>query len=323
MADGMGKSKGGQQMNRPDSGMMNVSAYPMIDSNKWDLWGSATLWQAQQEGTDWAYEDRNEEDKVVFKHVDFEWEWGFKVGIGYNMMKHDEWDTQFYYTWFRANEEANAGLPVGRIIPLYMFNQEINGSDFKSGEIHWKINYNMFDWELGRGYMVSKHLALRPHVGVKGGWIYQNLHGHFTAFSNERAAYKAKNHFWGVGPSGGINTKWELGNWETHFFSLFGDFSGAWMYGHWNVSHEYQDSDLVEVEFENLGRNLGAVTLQAFIGFGWDTNFNDDQCHFSMRLGYEVQHWFNQLKFFPPGDLYRYNFDLTLQGGTLDVRFDF
>ncbi len=38
----------------------------------------------------------------------------------------------------------------------------------------------MLDWELGRSFYVSKHLSLRPHIGIKGGWISQHVRENFT-----------------------------------------------------------------------------------------------------------------------------------------------
>ena len=274
------------------------------------------------------------------KEVDFNWSWGFKVGIGYNMMKHDEWDSQLYYTWFHTSKKQRAGIESTVQIPnaagalvsagidsLYTFPQSIgavgNTTVFKSGEIDWNIRYNMFDWELGRNFYVSKHLALRPHVGIKGGWINQHINGHFDSFADLRRTYHMDNDFWGVGPSGGVNTKWNLGNVNTHFFSLFGDFASAYMWGCTHVKFDQNDPTFHDRELTSLGKNLGATMLQAFMGFGWDTNFHRDMCHFSMRLGYEYQQWFNQLQLFSLLDYHRDNYDLTLQGGTLEIRFDF
>lgn len=348
MADDMGKSNNKdadqkaaqreQQMaQRPDSGMMNVSSYPLMDSCKWDFFADVTYWRAEQGGTEWAFVNQDvTDDGVAFgegnvKEVNFKWDWGFKVGVGYNDWTHDEWDMQLYYTWFRANKKDSAAITTtsalsaidGGIDPFFTFPNNIGASPFQSGQIDWKINYSMFDLDLGRGYMVSKHLAMRPHVGVKGGWIDQKIAGSFTSFTGLTTAYTAKNNFWGVGPSGGVSTKWELGNWETHFFSLFGDFSGAWMWGHWTVHHSFDDEALVPQRFTGLNKDLGALMVQAFMGFGWETNLGDDSFHLGVRLGYEVQQWFNQNQMFPPDEGFRYNYDLTLQGGTLDFRFDF
>ncbi|MBX7067153.1 MAG: hypothetical protein K1X28_07975 [Parachlamydiales bacterium] len=315
---------------RTDSGMMNISSYPMIDSNKWDLSASATYWKAEQDGTEWASilsVAPEGEENFNFRRIDFNWNWGFKAGIGYNMMQHDEWDTQLFYSWFHTNHQSSIDLPQSNtpsagILAIFTTPSDINGSALRAGKIYWKIKYNMFDWELGRGYRVSKHLSMRPHIGAKSGWIYQNVHGYYTAYSNHSTPFLAKNEFWGIGPSGGINTKWGLKSTKEHFISLLADFGGSWMWGHWKVLHKYKKNGTPE-EFSNLSQNLGAFNLQVLMGLGWDTNFNNDRCHFSIRLGYEVQHWFNQLQFLPPGDTIRFNYDLTLQGGTFDVRLDF
>lgn len=320
-------------MKRPDNGMMNVSARPVIESNNWFLFGDALYWRAEEDGTEWARNsvskttDDTPELNVNAKKIDFEWDWGFRAGIGYNM-EHDQWDTQLYYTWFRTEKSDHVSRILDTaspaiLVPAYFGTFFIGGSHFQSDKITWKIHFNMFDWELGRNYLVSKNLALRPHLGVKGGWIHQSLHGHAKTFSDILLTYKDKNNFWGVGPSGGVNTKWNLGNVNTHFFSLFGDFAGALMWGHWDVNHHSFDIVNGEIKFKHLNKDQCAAMLQAFMGFGWETNFNGDQCHLAIKLGYEVQHWFNQLKLFPPTATARYNYDLSFQGGTLDVRLDF
>ncbi|MBX7067152.1 MAG: hypothetical protein K1X28_07970 [Parachlamydiales bacterium] len=316
---------------RIDSGMMNVSSYPNIDSNQWDVWCDATFWKAMQGGTEWAAEnfDKGDSGLIRLKKVHFNYEWGFKVGIGYNLLKHDEWDTQFYYTWFRAEQRDSGRLEEPATLAFYpgmnaffAVPDSINGSYLNSGDILWSIKYNMLDWELGRGYMVSIHLSLRPHFGLKGGEIRQNINGHYTSFDDEKIWFKSKNHFTGIGPSIGVNSRWEFGSWKSHSFSLFGDFGGAWMAGHWDVRSSF-GGDEPTVTFDHLSQNRSTITAQAFMGLAWDANFHYDQCHFSARLGYEAQQWFNQLRLFLPGETFRYNYDLMLQGATFDVRLDF
>jgi len=331
MADDMNKSGNGQMMQRSDSGMMNVSSYPMIDSHKWDFFGDVLYWHTAESGTEWALYAVRENASETKNHtasVDFGWAWGFKVGAGYNFMNHDEWDTQLYYTWFRTDKEDHVSVSVidrsiavgtGGIFPLFTVPPS---PDLLSGEINWRIHLNEIDWELGRGYYVSKHLSLRPFIGVKGAWINQHMHGHFRAEDFDQF-YRLKNDFWGVGPKGGVNTKWNLGNVNTHFFSMVGDFAGALMWGHFNDSAMSIDPDHGKQEWTNLSTNQGASMLQAFLGFGWDTNFHRDMCHFSMKLGYEVQYWLEQNQFFEVFLLDHLEGDLVFQGGTLEARFDF
>ena len=76
--------------------------------------------------------------------------------------------------------------------------------------------------------------------------------------------------------------------------------------------------------------------MQALFGWAWDTNFNKDRCHFMLKLAWEAQYWFrvNQMAYDrvmrDPGGLdvvawsfYRPSEDMILQGGTLELRFDF
>lgn len=334
-------------MQRADSGMMNVSALPMIDSDNWYLFGDVLYWKALEGATDWAI--RSEEKSSLsadehFRKVQFDWDWGFRVGVGGNLMSHDEWDMNLSYTWFSTEKKDAVGLkgPItgnnilfdnGGVLPRFQFPSQGNNTPngMESGEIHWKIFFSMFDWEMGRNYYVSKHLALRPHVGVKGGWIHQNIRGHWHIGANTVTGadlgdqnYKLKNNFWGVGPSVGVNTKWVLGNVGAHMFNFFGDFAGALMYGRFDLGNEWSarppnDSQ----DLTNMSRDLGATMLQGFMGFSWETNFNRNRCHFMMKLGYELQYWFNQNNLYATVGFNFVNGDLMLQGGTLDFRFDF
>ena len=49
------------------------------------------------------------------------------------------------------------------------------------------------------------------------------------------------NNFRGGGPEGGLNGKWILGNVNRHVFSLFGNFAGAFMWGHWTLKDKFID----------------------------------------------------------------------------------
>jgi hypothetical protein len=271
---------------------------------------------------DWAFKNTNTASAVISgpNHtLDFKWSWGFRVGIGANT-DYDQWDTNVYYTWFRTRNSNSVGT-TGTQIGSDLFGL---ASPFTQGSIHWKISYQMIDWELGRAFYVSKHLSLRPHIGIKGGWINQHVNEHFTT---PTGAYHSttKNDFWGVGACGGFNSAWTFAQVGTHHFDFFGDFAGAVMYGHFNVKHS-------ETSFtpSGLNRNIMAPMLQAMFGMSWDTSFNCNRCHFGLRVGYEFQYWWKQNQMLinetAAGGLVGYTRsagDLGLQGLTIDFRFDF
>jgi hypothetical protein len=320
----------------PEPNVVTLTSAVPNSSNGWYVFADALYWHADVGSADWAFKNNNtaadpEKIKGPNHALNFKWAWGFRAGIGANM-DYDQWDTNVYYTWFQTNNSNAVGTKGSQIA------HDLVGlaTVFTQGKIHWRIHYSMLDWELGRWFYVSKHLSLRPHIGVKGGWISQKVQRSFT---KPQLFYKSKveNEFWGVGPCGGVNTTWVLGSINTHHFSLFGDFAGALMYGHFDVENEEEFTSIAtgeetsEFEPSKLNRNLAVPMLQAILGFSWDTGYNRDRCHFGLRVGYEFQYWFRQNQmlaneFFGAVHSASYNRahdDLAFQGLTIDFKFDF
>lgn len=347
----------------PDSGLPNTAARPVHKERSFDMFVEGLYWQVQEGKTEWALGTFDEDPladgtpvtKNHFKKVDFDWSWGFRGGIGYHML-HDEWDTQLYYTWLythktdrfsQSDTSSNAAFGFsgvahnqGQILSLLSLNPKNGDVNFSNGKIQWAVHFNCGDWELGRNYNVSKYLTLRPHLGIKGGWIHQNIKGNFieeTSPSSEGTpptigtlSFRYKNHFWGVGPSGGVNTSWYLGKGTSQSFSIFGDLAGALLYGRFHVREEnFENSEpngeWGEQKFSNLNRTLAAPVFQVATGISWDIKFSHDQYRFGIKLGYELQYWFRQNQLMSLADFMpqRLDGDLSLQGGTGELTFDF
>lgn len=307
-------------------------------SRDFDLFADLLVWTAREAGADcWAeaFTTEGASTSNELREVHFGWDPGFRVGIGYGA-KHDEWDTQASYTWFHTRGKNHVSGEPGTVHSTFLGNfyidnfdgSGITGPAYQSARVNWTIRFNMFDWELGRRFCVSKSLYLRPFVGAKGGWIHQSIHSKWKNPNLSGAQFfnlgieNIKNDFWGIGPEAGINTKWMLVSRESQFFSLFGDFSGALMWGHWSFSDLFKNTidQKVKVNLQNI--NSGASMFRALMGFEWDAHFNDETCCLSTKLGYEMQFWLDQLQFysFTGG---RLDNELTLQGGTIELRLDF
>ncbi|MGD0664872.1 MAG: Lpg1974 family pore-forming outer membrane protein [Rhabdochlamydiaceae bacterium] len=333
------------QMN--NQSLMNVvtltSARPE-SKNGWYLFADALYWKADIGSTDWANVNDTSDPTKTEAHnhsLNFKWDWGFRAGIGANI-DHDMWDSNFYYTWFFTDQSNSAGKPNSIVVDQIGIDAVNLGRPLTTGSIKWNVHFSMFDWELGRWHYVSKNLALRPHVGVKGGWINQSIHSEFGNPVAPSISLKEKfeNNYWGVGPSVGINTTWVLGTSGKEMdnrFSLFGDFGGALMYGHFEIDNKQETRTTTGLQIQGLNqkgldRNLATAMLQGILGFSWDTAFNRDRCHFMFKVGYELQYWFRQNQLIrsfvsPTGSLaarnQRLSDDLSLQGITAEVRFDF
>jgi len=321
-------------------GVENVSTRLHPCSRDFEPFADLIVWTARESGTPdcWAEVFSVEKNTTSneFRVINFNWDAGFRVGAGYGM-DHDQWDTRAYYTRFhtRGKDEVTAG--PGSVHSSFLggfyvdnFNGKgITGPAYEQASIDWKIRFNMFDWDLGRSFWVSEELALRPFLGLKGGWIHQLIRSKWqnpdlASFPGSTfysvATENLKNNFWGIGPQVGLNTKWNLLSSCSQYFNLFGDFSTAVMFGHW-IFGDIFNNDIgqqVKVIFNHL--NSGATMVRAFMGFGWEGSYCG--LRFSTKLGYETQFWLDQLQFysFTGG---RWSNLLTLQGGTLEFSVDF
>lgn len=309
-----------------------------IDPKNFEVSATFIFWTAREAGSDcWAEVITSEglASSNVLEAVHFGWDPGFRVGAGYTMM-HDRWDTQIHYTWFNTQGTDSISSLPGAVHSSFLGNFYVNnpsgsglsGPSYQKASIVWSIHFDMFDWELGRNFQASKSMAFRPFLGIKGGWIYQSIDTKWENPALSGAEFYSvgienlKNNFWGLGPQAGINTKWRLLTRQNRSFYLFGDFSGAIMWGHWSFGDVF-DNDIQEkivVNFDPV--NSGASMLRSFMGFGWESSLRQHRSHFSLKFGYEAQFWLDQLQFyaFTAG---RLSNTLTLQGGTFEFSFDY
>ena len=117
------------------------------------------------------------------QEVDFGWDVGIRAGLGYGML-HDQWKTKVYYTYFDTRGKDSISSSPGAVHStflgnFYVYNTDgsgISGPSYQKATIDWKIDFNMFDWDLGRSFWASPSIALFPFIGIKGGWIDQSIH---------------------------------------------------------------------------------------------------------------------------------------------------
>jgi hypothetical protein len=318
--------------------LQNISARFHPNSSAFNVFADLIVWTAQEAGADcWAEAITSNQSSLSddLRQVHFGLDLGFRVGVGYGM-KHDQWDTTVYYTWFYTKGTDHTSRGPGSIHSTFIGNFYVNnpegsgisGPAYESASIAWTIRFNMVDWDLGRNFWISKSLALRPFIGIKGGSIHQFIHSKWQNPEVSESDFfnvgieNLKNNFWGIGPEAGIDTKWVLFNAENHFLSLFGNISGAVMWGHWSLKDVYYNDIQQKITVNPQSLNSGAPMVRVLTGLEWNMDFEQNRYRFSTKLGYEMQFWLKQLHFysFTGG---RLDNQLTLQGGTLEFSFDF
>lgn len=308
-----------------EDGLSKLSMQPESQKRTFNIFAESLYWYTS-ETIDWAFTIDSHQNslKDTFKTLVFDWAPGFRVGMGYHM-KHDEWDTQASYTWFQSKAKDHAegsvtsGFLAPKIIPLLQ--------PFSTGKVSLNLHYNMFDWDLARSFSIGKYLFLRPSIGLKGGWIVQNIYSSWTnpdylfilpVFASENL----KQVFKGGGPKVTWTTKWNFTNIQKHFFSLICQVEADYLWGHTSIRDKFFDNYSTTIYVKTSDRNFGSFILHSFLGLGWDCNFHQDRMHCDVKFGYEIEEWFNHCQIFTNTSGSQKN-DLILQGCNFHLEFDF
>jgi hypothetical protein len=300
------------------TGAKMASASPLIDG--YGLFATADLlyWNLKEGGSDYALAPSG---KVWNSH--FDWNFGFRAGAGYHL-EHDAWDWLLNFTWLHARADNHAhraagGLASQKGLPSLFAVTEINS--------HWHVHYYVLDLEVGRDFFITKYLAFRPQFGIESAWIPQRRHYSLKAGPDFGQKIYGKNHFWGIGPRAGLGGTWYFG----HHFSLLSALSGSLQWG--RFESRLKESLLEpggKVSIVNVNGDLHRLVpnVQARLGLSWDADINDSSNHLGIALLYEFQYWWRQNQFLneqPPAvtGFQHESGDLSLNGATLNVRFDF
>jgi len=245
-----------------------------------------------------------------YKTPDFDWDFGFKAGIGYNSAC-DGWDLGIVWTWYqgKANDGVEAEIDDNRVLlPLWSAFTPAQGSVVYATDIesHWKLKLNLIDLDLGREFWSSKYVALRPHLGLRIAYIKQNFNLEYKGGSwsdntlpgqeNFNGFTDMDNDFKGVGIRAGLDSTWNLGcGW-----GIYGNFAASIVYGRFSVdANEYvrqagADHAKIKVMETDYSFRASRGMLDLGLGLQWSTLFCGCQYGLTAQLGWENHLFFNQ-----------------------------
>lgn len=337
-------------------GAQTAAGRPEVDGAGFYLLVDVLYWRARVGGSEYALSDSSAAvlpRNGTMQQVNLGWDWGFRVGAGYNFA-HDGWDANLVYTYYRTSDSDSVASGLGgALVPLRgssVINDQL--TNFSVGSFiacskatsNSRLSYNNLDFTLGRNYYVSKMVSFRPNIGVQAAWIDlkqdTNYSGGISSFGVDNLGVHTvfvndKQKFWGIGPRLGFEGKWTMGR----GFSLFGNGSASILYGSWKVTHKnWFSADTTTNKIElNGDMHQFTTTGRLIIGLAYDAYIDQDKQHFGISLGYDTQYWwaFNQMlrvdrevnaaRGSTDDQTYynRYNADLGMAGVTLEVRWDF
>ncbi len=310
-------------------GAKPATATPQILGENWFFTGDMLWWHIDEGGTDFAQLFTHSptgvvpENSVKNRELNFKWDFGFRAGIG-TIFNHDKWDLYLNFTWFRADNSAAASLHGGTFLSPLTAAPPLEASQVKA---HWRIHFYDMALNLGRPYFISPLIAIHPYFGIKTAWISQTRRSFSKLFLPALIDFKTKtrNDFWGIGPDIGLEGKWFVRS----GFNLFAGAGVALFWGDFDVRHQ-EFSPTVNATRLRLKFDTHQVVpmAQMQLGMGYETNIYHDYYRIAVNVRYEYQYWWqqNQMPLFAFSTLLRYRRvaeDLSLQGITVDVRFDF
>lgn len=311
------------------------NAFGLDNNNPNFAFVEALYWQMRQGGDEnWAQviTPATNPQTIDVQGAAFKWQPGFRLGLGRDLQR-DSWDIALYYTRYQTKCLDSISTASGGIFSSFLGNFFVNNTNggsitdaphYRAAQIKWKFLFNTIDLELGRKFPIDSILTLRTFIGIKSGIINQHIFSSWNDPINVTnftyATEHLKNDFWGVGPSFGIDSAWKIYTTNNSNFNIFANFSGALLWGHWSFSDVYQNNAPVAVTV--LSKDIiGACAMgRGLIGLEWSRIFS--KCKTGIRLGYEIQAWFNQVQFYSY-NTGRLNEPTYLQGGILGFYFNF
>lgn len=252
---------------------------------------------------------------IKVSDLDFKGNTGIRTGILIQPEDHPI-DSKFYWTHFSTKAKNRIPIRSQQIISEF-FSGFYSLNVFFGARMKWGIDMNMVDYAASHTFQVGDNLKLIPSLGVKGGYIKQDINVNWDAIIYT-SQEKVINNFRGIGPSFSILGEWEI--WQN--VNLIADLSAALMWGTWNVRDTYtrpQNLNLLilptTITTSMNHTKLGTAMYQYFLGLEYH---NQSKLNFKLKAGYEMQYWASQLRLVTFQQLPTHG-DLTFQGATCGI----
>ncbi len=296
-------------------------------------------WLAQEEGLSYAtnltLNSITNERKGKVENLHFQWDSGFRAGIGYRM-PHDRWELFANWTHFITAADAQISAFSDYLYPEWATMVEPTSTNLVTYiDARWDLHLNLIDGEIARVFQATNCLSLRPHLGIRGAWIDQSYKTNLSGGQNDATIIyadniKMNNDFKGVGFRAGVDTEWAVWN----HFSLIGNLGGSLLYGNFHVRRVEQQSTSSQIALSTAIDILDEFhqivpTLDITLGIRFDYTFAR-RVALRLQAGWEFNDFFSQNKFehllFSENSSYSFianDNSLTTQGLTVSARVDF
>lgn len=284
-------------------------------------------WKADEDGLEYGTKMKaspiigeSSTTKTKLLDLQFEWDPGFRLGVGYVFDHFDCWALNLNWTHIHNHAHGSSSAQgieseVGNvdtiISPWVNLLFELRSGASKASA-HWHVDYDTLDLDFGRSVLLSKRFVINPYFGLRAAWINQDYKAKYDSvfilaegapsFTRE-VTFKGKNDFNGFGLRGGTELLCNLSkNWH-----IFSQFTANILYGKFRVHMKnLNDQGLGEGNIPPMPLDFKAsehfwrvrLGFEEAIGFGWDTFFRCERYRLRIRAAYELTQWLSQNELF-------------------------
>ncbi len=224
----------------------------------------------------------------------FEWNYGFRLGAGYQTTKSTLLDLQWTYFHGRGDKKKKASLLDGMFPAFSLEEDSLKGDYATEAEMHWNVTLNMIDLVFHRCLHYGKRFSLTPSLGVRSAWIQQHGDVEYSggSFNAGEDRVNLSSHFFGIGPRLGIDPKICFGS----HFNVYGKAAGTLFYGWFHVEEEER---FIDVEQESAARRINAFrwNVDLTAGIGWDRLIDSKKMQIDLDLGVDYLFFDHQNEF--------------------------
>lgn len=235
---------------------------------------------------------------------------GVTAGLAY-YFKDKNWTLKSRFDWISSTGKgSNSAESNSSVIPINIWRDQfiagLNADLGVAGYGHSRFNvtyYNLNSY-INRALYIDKNFTLEPNVGLKLSFIYDKVTSTFTGNGSDAAfssstqlnsntlTRKQETHFWGIGPSIGLNSDWNI----YHKLSLFFESTASILLGYSHakdhVSYSAFSSSATSSSTPQLP--VFSPTLQTLLGLKYERTFFQNSQKLIARLGWDSSFFWNQ-----------------------------
>ena len=155
-----------------------VDGAPAPFDTLWYIKGEVLYWHAKSGGTDYAIAL----DSAIFpwsgtmKDCDFEWDLGFRVGVGRFIGSERKWDLTLDYTQCHTHDTESTNESNDSVVVIDSILGNMKG--LSHAKFDGCIDYDALDLMLGKSFFISSKVSVYPKIGGKAAWLDQRYKFH-------------------------------------------------------------------------------------------------------------------------------------------------